>query len=803
MKRLPHEFRSAVRLLANRPLVGFATVGTLAVGIAGLGVVLAMVGHLLLRPLPFLGSERLMLVWESHPRQGDGWQVASLPNALDWREQIDELEQVEASRPWRPIVARDDHFEGVEGAKVSAGFFDLLGLRAARGRLFEAADDRPGAPPVVVLTDRLWRSRFASDPKIVGRRIELDDEGEAVFAEVIGVLPPHPTIPRPLVFQEAQIFSPLAVNSLAQPRGWRMYRVIARRSPETTDEQVRQRLVALAGDLARQHPLTNDSWGARAQSISEVLAAPVRPALLALLAAVSFLYLIAVTNVAVLQRGRRSGQDRDLGVRLALGAGAWSVGRQAFIEALLLTLSAWLLGLGLAWGMIGLVGSLGADIAPRWSGVTLDGSAVFLTAGLAVLTALLLGIFQGLRSLRHDLGAVLRGGRCPGGGPKLRRLLVLEVTWSLVLLMAAGLMLRSFQELMRVDPGFDSTRVLTLRVEAPPSLRAGSSDSEPFMDLLERLQAVPGVESAALADHLPMQGTARSTSAQPFGEGPESGHRVELRGVSTGFVTSLRIPLEAGRDLGAHGAEREVLLNESAVARLWPGVSAAEVIGRELDLAWGDGRSRRVVGVVGDVLHHDLRQDSARPAVYLPFEQTTRRAVAVVVRSELPEKALVGDLSAWSRQRGDVLVIDQIQPLRQVVDRTAARPRAYALLLSAFASLSLLLTAGGIYGVVSFLVSERRADYGVRLALGAGPQDLLRLTLVEGLGDGLKGILYGWVGSLLLARLLSGLFFGVSMGDPWALLGTATLMLTVVALASWLPAMRAMRVDPAMVLRQA
>jgi predicted permease len=806
MNTLTQDIRFSWCLLAARPLLSATTVLTLALGLGACAAVLTLVDEVLLSPLPYRAPEDLVVLWETQPGENSAWKVASLPMADDWKARVPEIVALVVNRPWRPILARGERYESLWGAKVGVGFFDLLGIRPMLGRLFLPADDQPGASKVVVLGHSLWQRDFGGDPEVIGRTVQLDDSGSAVAAEVVGILPPHPSIYRPVVFEDAEIWMPLALNPLHESRGQRMYRVIARLAPGVTIEALRHRLDTVAIEVAGVHPETNRAWGGAAESLVEQMISSVRPALLVLLLAVAFVFLIACTNTGVFLMVQEAARSKEIATRLVLGARPVDVGRQLFLEVLMLTCAGCIPGLLLARGILDSLGFLGFEAFPRGQEITVGFRIVVVAVGLALATAIFFGLAQTLRVSRSSFLFALQTGH--GGAARglcLRRLLVLaEVTWSLILLVAAGLMLRSFHQLMEVDPGFKAERVLTLRIEMAPSLQPkGVRLERSFEGLLETVESLPGVYSAGLVDHLPMQGVARSTVAWSPGAA-RSGEdlRVEFRGISHGYFQSMGIPMLSGSDLDTEPQGKQIMVGKAAAELLWPGEQLEDLVGRDLHLSWGEPGLFRVVGVVGDVRGHDLRE-MARPEVYLPYTEVSHRSMTLVVRTNIPPEHLVGDLGAWGRTYNHILAIDQVQTLTQVIHRTMVEPRAYAMLLTGFALVALLLTAGGIFSAVSYSVMQRRGDWSVRLALGARPRDLVRGTVAEGLSDALAGVLLGLGGALFFARLLSGFLFGVSMIDPWTLGCTATLMIVVVVLASYFPAKRATKMDPAVVLRQA
>ena len=808
MSKFLQDFRLSWRLLTRRPWVALTTVVTLSLGLGACATVFTVVDDVLLAALPYPEPERLVLLWESHQQMDASWRVASLPTVADWQSSLPELRGLAANRAWRPILALGDQFEGLRGAKVTAGFFDLLGVEPMLGRTFVAEDDRPGAAKVLILGHDLWQRRFGGDPEILGRRVRLDDEGKALDAEVIGILPAQPPVLRPVIFEEAEIWTPLALDIGREPRGQRIYRVLGRLTADASFGALEEKLAGVSAALAQAHPKTNEGWQARIDRLDRQMISPVRPALLALLAAVAFVYLIACTNAAVLLMVQEADRSQEIAVRLALGAGPARIGRQLFCEGCLLTGAGCVGGLLLARGVLALLGSVGFDSLPRGGTIAMDHRVVVFAGLLALFTSLLFGVLQAIRASRVNIRVALASRfRVDLGTWKLRRLLVLaEITWSLILLVAAGLMLRSVHHLLQVDPGFDAEQVLTLRLDAPPSLQPDKDTTDSlFQQVLERV-SWNGTHRAGLVNHLPMQGVDLSTVAWTDIRPREEGLQVEFRGVSSGYFSSMGIELLAGRDLARSASPenslREVVVNRAAAQLLWPTEELFGVVDREFFLAWGSAEPRRVVGVVADVLNYDLRQERARPAVYLPYLEVPHRSMTLVMRVDESSRRMLSDLVDWANERNRAFVVHGVERLEEKIYRTTAQPRAYTWLLAAFALVSLLLAAGGTYSVVACTVTERRKDFGVRAALGAQPEDLLRSTMAEGLWDGLLGVLLGLGGSILLTRMLSGMLFGVSASDPWTLGAMAILMFSVVFLASYIPALRATRVDPAAALRR-
>lgn len=779
----------------------------LALGIGAPLAIWGAVDRLWLHPLPFPEADRLVLLWETSADAPE-WQVSTPSIAERWRQEIPELAGLAYSRLWRPVW-NDSELRGLPGARVSADFFSVLGVRPRLGRDFTPADDRPGAPPVVIVSHRLWQSELGGDPEVLGRRLELEGNGASLSAEVIGVLPPDVTVEPPAVFAPADIWMPLAIDPRDANPGDRLYRAIGRLAPGASVETVRARLAALASRVAADLPEFYTDWSASAGLMTEALLAPRRPALAALLVGVAFVFVVAVSNVALLLLAQAVTRQREAAVRSTLGARPFDLGRQRFAESLLLVLLSALAGLALAFWTFrpGLELGLGEWLRDRnWTfdaGAALG--AALLTCGAAALFALL----PFARLAGRDLNALLRCDERSGAdgrhGRRWRRLLVVvPVALSFALLVVTALLVQSFERLLAVHPGFESSDVLTLEIRIPPSVHPEDEQvAGLWRRLVENVEALPRVRSAALINHLPMRGQSMGTQALPAERRPaKKPLHVELRGVSSGYFRSLGIPVLAGREYTAADFDVDaapvVILTASAAERLWPG---EEAVGRELLVDWDDRRLREVVGVVADVRHDGLAE-SVKPAVYLPFPVLGHRTLTLVVRSSAADPAaLAPDVRARIQELDRGYVIDAIRPLAAVVEATVAARRGYTWVLLGFAAATLLLAAGGTYSVVAYSVAQRRRDFGVRLALGARPGNLSRSVVAEGLGYALAGVVVGVALALAASRLLSGLLYGVSAFDPWTLLGSSVVVLAVASAACYLPARRAAATDPVEALR--
>ena len=802
MTALVQDLTSSLRRLLSHPAEAAAAILTLALGLGACTAIFSLVDAVLLRPLPFADAQQLVTLWETHPQQPAGYRVASYPTADAWRRDLDELSALAVSRSWRPVLARGEDWLSVEGAKVSAEFFAVLGIEPLIGRSLTPADAAPDADPVVLISHRLWQLRFGGEASAVDSRILLAGAPQRLRATIVGVLPPAVDIGRPLAHANAEIFAPLTGRDTSNHFGQRYFRVVGRLADGTRIETAREHLRAAADRLAAARPATNSGWGATMESLREQRAAPIRSALRALVAGVALVFLVACCNVGILLMSQASVRRRELAVRLALGAGAWRVGRLVLIECLLLALGGGALGLWLAHQGVALL-AVYVDTLPSSQDLAIDRHAFCFALGLALATVVLLGMAPAVRFARLDLRSALAdlaGRRRLGAGGPRDALVVIELALSSMLLVVASIMIASFQRLATTDPGFEPRGVTTLRLRAVDLEARGSARRDLlYLGLLRQTAPMPGMNAAGLISQAPLSGSGMSSHAAPGGR-PEEPIRVEFRGVSSGIFAALGIPVIERRDLhllDRGGGERAVVvISELAARRFWPGGGA---LGRRLVLDWGDRRGHEVIGVVGDVRHPSAPAE-VQPTIYLPFRQAPHRVMTLVLRGE-PRGDLAAAVRARVRALGWPLVVDQPRDLSAAVAASIAEPRARAFLVAAFALTAVLLAAGGTYGAVALAVEQRRHDASVRLVLGADPRRLVREAMTEVLKPVALGISLGLCGSLALTRALSSVLYDVGLQDPRPLIGTAAVMTLVAGLAGYLPANRLSKSEPAACLR--
>ncbi len=800
--RLASEFAADVlhglRLLKKRPGFTLAVVVTLALGIGANSAVFTILNAILLRPLPYTEPDRLVVIWDSLPSRGWTEFAVSGPNFLDYREQGGAaFDQLAATVNWPANLTGIGEAERVSGRAVSHDFFPLLGVRPILGRLFLPEEDKPGeGERVVLLSHGLWQRRFGEDPGILGQAIPLND----VPFTVIGILPEF-------YWGRADLFVPLR----ADPNGERdnhLYSVFGKMKPGVTIKQARATLAGVAQSLARQYPASNDGWTITINPFFDwVVPQESRRALYLLLGAVALVLLITCANVASLLLARASGRRREIAIRAAIGASRGRLVRQLLAEAVLLAALGGGLGLLCAhWGLSALAGTA-ATALPRGDEISLDTRVLLFTLGVSLLTGLLFGLAPALQATRVDFHATLKEGA--GGGMARQRarsaLVIAEVALSLVLLVGVGLLVRSLAALLDVPAGFQPGKLLTASLNLPRTRYPKAKDHQGFHNrLLEQLRASPGIASASISSGLPMDGNATMMEVHPEGvpapkEGPAPSAQWRL--VSPGYFRTMGIPLRGREVVDTDvtldtGAFRGAVISETLAQQCWPG---QDPIGRRF-YPWSPTNPPvTVVGVVGDVKLFSLDEKPV-PAVYLAY-MSAWNPIQLVVRTQ-------GDpAAAASLLRREVASIDpgipvaDLRTMEDLIDRTTSSRRFIMTLLAVFAGGAVFLAGVGLFGLLAFLVSQWTHDIGIRLALGARRPDILRLVVGRAMLLTSVGIGVGVVVSLALARTIRSLLFGVGARDPLTLATTVVLLVLVSLLACWIPARRAVRIDPLVALR--
>jgi putative ABC transport system permease protein len=803
------DLRYALRSLWKTPRFSLAAILVLALGIGATTAMFSVVYHVCLRPLAYPAPEQLVFVQESSLRHG-GISPTAPATYADWRDQQDVFQSIAAAEAWGASLTGTNRPEEVAALRVSPSLLSVLRVSPMLGRGFAAEDEQTDAGRVVLLSYSLWQRRFGGDPSVIGRGITLN----GASYRVVGVMPADFHFP-PFWQTKAELWAPLVTPpQRAHDRSGRSLRVFARLKDGVTIERASAAMSAIASRIERAYPETNTDRGARVIPLREVVVGPVRQALLVLLGAVAFLLLIACANVANLLLSRASGRQKEIAIRLALGAGRGRLIRQLLIESMALSLAGGLLGVALSAWMIGALQASVADASrftlPRIQEVGLGGMVLLFSFAVSSATGILFGLAPAVQFSRPDLHAALKqGGRgnSQHGRTRLRSLLVAgEIAVSLMLLGGAGLMMRSFARLGAVDAGFDARSVVTMRLILTGSPHAAPERRNVFyQQVLDRVAAVPGVDSVSGINHLPLAGdlwtfqfAVEGRPAPPPSQEPSAAFRV----VFPGYFRTMRIPLLSGRDFTAHddaNSGRVVIVNETMSRRYWPGQDA---IGKRIRLD-ASGPWYAVVAVAKDVEQSDWGTTRGNEFYFPQLQNPSdiQRYLTLVARTAGDPAVLAGSIQGAIASLDRDLPVADVQTMQQVVERAVWQPRFSTTMLGAFAGLAVLLAAIGIYGVMSYDVGRRTPEIGIRMALGARPVDVLRSVLAEGAKLTAVGTAVGIAGALLLTRYLRALLYQVSPTDPVVLAGAAALLASVALVAVWMPARRATKVHPIQALR--
>ncbi len=816
MHELWQDLRYALRQARKNPGYTAAVVLTLALAIGANTAVFSLVNGVLLRPLAYANSERLYTALEQ--RSPDEARLASYPTFLNWREQNGPFESLAYVR------GLTMNYRGAEGPEqllagyVTDEFLAAVGGRPMLGRGFTAGEHQPQESHVALISHTLWRRHFGSDPAAVGRLITL---GNASFT-IIGVMPPGFAYPEWASFWIPIAALPANDKAVLSQRGNHTdSRVIGRIKPGISLAAVQSQANAIAARVAADYPAENGDW-TRIQLIPlrEQVLGDAKPRLLVLTSAVVLVLLIGCSNLAGLSLARATARSGEMAIRVALGASRRRLVQQLLSEHLLLAVVGGVLGWLLAEAAVNAL-KLGApDVLPRMEEITADGGVLALTVALTLMTGLVVGLLPALRATSPDLAGSLREGAPATGSSRSKvqlrsALVVAQVALALVLLVASGLLIRSFWRLQAVEPGFDARDLVTVRIMPPsPRYDEPSAAVALYQKLAEVVAAVPGVQSVALTNHVPVTGASMPTQVHIEGRKSESGEPALFRTVSPEYFGTMRIPVLRGRplersDMTTAGAN--LLVNETFARRYWPGESP---LGKRVSVPksvqarpdFGQLMTGTVVGVVGDVRHYGLEAD-LEPEVYLPYTANPPRWIALVVRTHgQPGRSIPALRQAVRSVDPDLPVTGAdfwmgFATLEQYLSSDVAPRKFNMRLLSGFAGAALLLAVVGLYGVMSYIVVQRSREIAVRLAVGARPADVLRLALRGAMRLTLAGVAIGVVGALLLTRLMAGLLFGVAPTDPFTFVAVMLLVAAVSFIASYLPARRASRVDPIISLR--
>jgi len=790
-------------MLANKPGFTLIAVVTLSLGIGANTAIFSVVNSVLLRPLPYPTAERLMTIWEDHrARNGPVDEWTSPTGFEDWRDQAKSFDHVVALQGWGPTLTGQGDPEQLVGALVSHDTFAMLGVAPALGRSFRPEEDQRGVESVVIISDKLWRQRFGGDSSLVGKKISLNGESRTV----IGVMPAGFRFP---IIPNADIWRPIqpALNPGCQ-RGCITIRVIARLKPGAGEAQARAELNAIAGRIEQQFPDTNSKVSVTLIPLQEFLVGPVKTQMLALLVAVSFVLLIACANVANLLLARSATREKEIAIRASLGAGRGRIARQLLSESLLLAAIGGAAGVSLAYGLVRLLVSFSPQGTPRLDEIGVDGRALVYATAITVLTGLFFGSAPVLQLFKADLNQSLRdAGKglqvAMSGRRALSALVVAETALALMLLIGAGLLIRSFIRLQRVDAGFNPRNVLTALVTLPPAVYPERNQIAPFYgQLLERVRTLPGAQSAAAVSSLPLAGFDNDAGFVIEGRPeplPDQRPVAWISSVSPDYFRTMGMRLVKGREFTERdneSAARVVIISEATARRHFPN---EDPTGKRIGNGRPDGW-REIVGVTADVKHFGLNQD-ARVSMFFPDRQQPSRRMNIVVRTTADPMSLSSALRGAVAAMDKNLAVSNISAMDEITAQSIGQERFTLLLLGVFSTLALLLAAAGIYGVMSYAVAQRTHEIGVRMTLGAQTRDVLKLVVAQGMSLVLWGVGIGLASAFALTRLIRGLLFGVSATDPMTFVGVAALLALVALVACYVPARRASKVDPMVALR--
>ena len=801
------DIRYGARSLWKRPASTVVALVTLALGIGVNSAIFSAVDSILLRPLPLKDPERLVSIWEQGLAQGINQNEVAPANFFDLRTQTQSFEGIGAHGPQDLNLTGDGEPERLNGELVSANVLSLLGVEPALGRTFLSNEDQTGQEHVVVISDALWQRRFNRDPSIVNRNITLNGESFTV----VGVMPRGFFFP----LRETELWIPWAMEpEQASGRGDHYLRLVARLKPGATLKQANADVAAIGGRLAAEYPKTNEGLSFIVNSLHQDYVGDLRLPVLIMFAAVGLVLLIACANVANLLLAQATTRRREIAIRIALGARRWTIVRQLLIESLLLATLGGLLGvLGAIWSVQALAKLL-PDTLSKLQNVNVDARVLLFTLGVSFLTAIVFGGVPAVLASRakpgQTLSDVARDASGGASGRYVRRLLVVsEVALAVVLLVGAGLLIRTFQLLRQVNTGFSTENVLTMRMVLPMPKYAKPEARKAFYDqVLQRIYEVPGIESAGVITFLPLSFNGMNFSFSVEGQASPGDMKLPFalyRVVSPDYFRAMQIPLQRGRFFDSRDnfdSSPVIVISRRLAEQYWPG---QDPTGKRLKIGPLDSPNPwlTVVGVVSDVRQAGLYGDP-RMDIYAPYAQERRAFISprdLVLRTKGDAGSIAGAVrqAVWSVDKDQPL--SHVRTMDEVFAASISQERFQALLLGLFAALALVLACVGLYGVISYAVAQRTHEIGVRMALGAQPFDVLRLVLRQGMGLTIAGLIVGIGIGLIATRVLSDMLYGVTPRDPLTFIGVPALLLLVAFLACYIPARRATRIDPLVALR--
>ncbi|MFL6207328.1 MAG: ABC transporter permease [Pyrinomonadaceae bacterium] len=795
------DLRYGVRTWLKSPGFALVALAALALGIGANTAIFSAVNTVLLRPLAYPESERLVWLQGENPPQGITQSNMSVPDFADWQSQNQVFEQLAGFVTGGSLLVSGDEAERVRGTSVTTDFFPLFRTNAIKGRALQAQDQAKGQTDVVVLSYAIWQRKFGADPNITGRQVLIGNTSTTV----VGVMPQGFDFP-----QQTEVWFPFVIDPAGERRDNRYMNVVARLKPNVTLAQAQTQMDTINQRLAGEYNETNNGWRTRLTSLHEFTVGAVRPSLLILLGAVAFVLLIACANVANLLLARATARQKEIAVRTALGASRLRIVRQLLTESVLLSVIGGAAGLLLSVWLTDLLIAVSPPNSPRFDEIRPDARVLFFTLALTLITGLIFGLAPAIQASRPDLNEMLKeGGRSGAEGGRRNRvrslLMIAEIALSFLLLAGAGLLIKSFIRLRDVSPGFNTEGVLAMRLSLPS---AKYPKGQPRVDLyrqaFERVRALPGVESVGAVLTMPLGGDTFNVGRAFIREGrpatPEESANANYYVATPDYFRTLQIPLIAGRAFSEQDTDKSpmvVIVNETMAHKYWPGESP---VGKRITI-WRDEKfAREVVGVVGDT--RPALDTPASAQMYVPFAQDSGwGSMSMLVRTTVEPSSLTTAVRNEIHALDKTLPIYNIKTMTDVAAASVAPRRASMLLLTAFASVALLLAVIGIYGITAYYVTQRTHEIGVRMALGAQRSDVLRLIIGQGIRLTLIGLALGMVCAFALTRVMATLLYGVKPTDPMTFAGGALVLASVVLLACYIPARRATKVDPMVALR--
>jgi putative ABC transport system permease protein len=810
MDALIKDLRFGLRMLLKNPGSTLLAMVALGLGIGASTAIFSVVNAVLLRPLRYKDSDRLVVIWETKPAMGILQEFVSPPNYRDWVAQNRSFDQIGALRAQPSILTGGQLPERVETALVSPSLLDMLGAKVTLGRNFRPDEDQPGRNRVALVSHGLWQRRYGGDPGIRGKAIVVDGNSYTI----VGVAEPEFHLPD----SAAELWMPYTLDAKEEnsnQRGFRTLRVLAHLKPGVSLEQAQSDMRAVAGRLEQQYFEADSGYSAKVVPLRDQLVGNVQATLWTLLAAVAVVLLIACANVANLLLARAAGREREMALRTALGANPSRLMRQLLTESMLLAVASGLLGLALAAWSVPLLGKFGPANFPRLEEITIDGRVLAVTLLVSLATGIIFGFAPAVSSLHSDLNSILkssgRGTTSSRGHARLRdAVVVIQIVFCVVLLSAAGLLARSFLRLQNVNPGFQPDHVLTMQLALPETRYSGRKVAQFHQRLLERLESLAGVRFAGIARNLPLSGADASLNFtienRPVANSADQ-PRAKYRAASANYFVALGIPLVRGRYLDRTDGEKTpgvAVINSTMARRFFPN---EDPIGKRIKAGFDNSVWSTIVGIVGDVKHAGLDAET-NPEIYYQYQQVppalmsfVEGTMTLVLRTNTEPTAMVTGVRGVVQMLDGDLAVFNVKTMQELLAGSLAQARFRTLLVVAFAGVALILAAIGLYGVIAYTVTQRTNEIGVRMALGAQKGDVLGLVVGHSARLAAIGVGIGLVAAFALLRVISNLLFRVTAADPVTFAVTAVLILAVSLAASGIPALKAIAVDPLKALR--